>query len=68
MLDQVTEALVLSSATSLDSTRLDAQKLRVRNLEHKNIRLAVSPDLLVECDREGLVMAASSRAPCTSNV
>lgn len=54
MLDQVTEGLVLSSATSFDSTRLDAQKLRVRNLEHKNIRLAASPDLVVECDREDL--------------
>lgn len=50
----VAESLVLCSTTNFDTSRLDAQKLRVRNLEYKTVRLAASPELLTECEREGL--------------
>jgi pyruvate-formate lyase len=54
MFDTSAEPSVLSSATSFNATRLDAQKLRIRNLKHKAVRLAAAPDLLAECEREGL--------------
>ena len=41
----VAESLVLCSTTNFDTSRLDAQKLRVRNLEYKTVRLAASPEL-----------------------
>ena len=49
----VAESPLLCSATSFDTSRLDTQKLRVRNLEHKIVRLLVSPELLDECEHEG---------------
>jgi formate C-acetyltransferase len=39
---------------SFDVARLDGQILRIRNLEQKAIRSATVPDLLSECEREGL--------------
>jgi pyruvate-formate lyase len=45
---------VLSSAVSFDPARLNSQKLRIRNLEHKAVRSSAVADLVAECDREGL--------------
>jgi len=50
----IAEHPILSSATSFDVARLDSQKLRIRNLEHKAVRSASMPDLLTECEHEGL--------------
>jgi formate C-acetyltransferase len=54
MLDIAAEPQLLPSAVSFNSGRLDSQKLRIRNLEHKAVRLTAAPNLLAECDREGL--------------
>ena len=50
----IAERPVLSSAVSFDVTRLDSQKARIRNLEHKAVRSTALPDLVAECEREGL--------------
>ena len=50
----IAERLVLSSAVSFDTARLDSQKLRIRNLEHRAVRSIAVPDLLAECEREDL--------------
>jgi len=50
----IAEHPVLSSAVSFDVSRLDSQKLRIRNLEHKAERSTSAPDLLAECEYEGL--------------
>ena len=50
----IAEQPVLSSAVSFDPARLNSQKLRIRNLEHKAVRTATVPDLVAECDCEGL--------------
>ena len=44
----------LTSEVSFSPARLDSQKVRVRNLEHKSLRLARAPNVLAECEREGL--------------
>jgi len=54
MLDLATEPSLLSPAVSFHTVRLDAQKLRVRNLEHKAVRSKAAPNLVAECDREAL--------------
>jgi formate C-acetyltransferase len=54
MLDIAAEPQVLPSAVSFKTARLDSQKLRIRNLEHEAVRSKAAPDLLAECDREGL--------------
>jgi formate C-acetyltransferase len=54
MLDVAAPSLVLPSAVSFNPSRLNAQKLRIRNREHKEARLSAPPDLLAECEREGL--------------
>lgn len=43
-----------TSAISFPSERLDHQKRRVRDLEHKCFRIPTAPDVLKECEREGL--------------
>ncbi len=43
-----------NSAIPFSTARLDAQKIRVRNLEHKSLRLSCAPDVLTECENEGL--------------
>ncbi len=54
MLETAAELSALPSVVNFNAVRLDAQKLRVRNLEHKSVRLTSAPNLLAECDREGL--------------
>ena len=54
MLDIAPETSGLSSAISFDPARLDAQKLRIRSLEHKAVRSMAVPDVLAECERECL--------------
>jgi len=48
------EPNVLSSTLSFNPARLNAQKARIRQLEHKEVRFPTPPDLLAECDREDL--------------
>jgi pyruvate-formate lyase len=43
-----------NSAVSFSTARLDGQKRRVRDLEHKSLRLPGAPDVLTECESEGL--------------
>ncbi|MGC1452121.1 MAG: pyruvate formate lyase family protein [Candidatus Sulfotelmatobacter sp.] len=43
-----------ATTPSFCTKRLDAMKVRVRGLEHRRLRSASPPDLLAECEQEGL--------------
>jgi formate C-acetyltransferase len=44
----------LHSSVSFNTARLDAQKQRIRNSEHKSMRLPCAPHVLPECEAEKL--------------
>ncbi len=48
------ESPIASFAVSFPTSRLDLQKTRVRNLEQRAYRAKNAPDLLKECEAEGL--------------
>jgi pyruvate-formate lyase len=48
------QAAPMPATVAFDTTRLDAMKVRVRNGEHKHHRRAGAPDVLKECDAQGL--------------
>ena len=47
-------AATMPAIVAFETTRLDAMKVRVRNGEHKRHRQTIAPDVLAECEAEGL--------------
>jgi formate C-acetyltransferase len=52
------DTVMTNSAVQFDTRRLDALKLSVRNREQKRFRTSPVPDLVTECDAEGLLWPA----------